>query len=241
MRIKAFLIHLAGSISIGLVTLVLVFGFWYPAPLHSALSVTCIFLLLLFVDVILGPFLTLLVFKVGKKTLLFDLSVILFFQFIALSYGVWAVFSARPAWIVFNVDRFDVVQVVDLDTRKLDEAELHYKRNSWFGPQWVGAMRPQDAEQRKTIMFESVLYGSDIAHRPNLYRPLDQFVGEIKKVGKPLKKLRDFNSDETVNLVLSRWPEAVAWLPLKARAKPMVVLIAEDASVLGIVDLNPWD
>ncbi len=40
--------------------MVLVFGVWYPAPLHQALGVTKIFLLLLLVDVVLGPLMTLL-------------------------------------------------------------------------------------------------------------------------------------------------------------------------------------
>jgi hypothetical protein len=125
-RIKAFLMHLGFSVFIGLCTLSLVFLVWYPAPLHTALNVTHIFLLLLLVDVILGPCLTLLVFKVGKKTLVFDLSVILLFQ-LALGYGVWTVFSARPAWLVFNVDRFDVVQAVEIDTRKLNEAAPEFR------------------------------------------------------------------------------------------------------------------
>lgn len=240
-RIKAFLIHFGFSVLIGLGTLSLVFLMWYPAPLYGALGVTHIFLLLLLVDVILGPCLTLLVFKAGKKTLMFDLSVILLFQLAALSYGVWTVFSARPAWLVFNVDRFDVVQAVDIDTRKLNEAAPEFRDNSWFGPRWVGAIRPETPEQRQTIMFESILYGSDTAHRPNLYRPLGEFSEQIKIRGLPLQKLRNFNSDESVKRELEPWPQAALWLPLKARVKPMVVLLAEDASVLAIVNLTPWE
>ncbi|WP_313056119.1 hypothetical protein [Pseudomonas lopnurensis] len=90
-RIKAFLMHLAVSAVIALLAVLLVFHIWYPAPLHEALGVTHIFLLLLLADVILGPLLTLVVFKIGKKTLIMDLAVIACLQLAALAYGLWTV------------------------------------------------------------------------------------------------------------------------------------------------------
>jgi len=240
-RIKAFLVHVAVSAFIGLITLWLVFFAWYPAPLEQALGVTQIFLLLLIVDIILGPCLTFLVFKPGKKKLVFDLAIICLFQVSALGYGIWAVFSARPAWLVFNVDRFDVVQAVDIDARKIDEAWPEFRTASWFSPRWVGAIQPEVSEQRQAVMFEAILYGSDIAHRPNLYRPLSSFSEQIKKKAMSLEKLRSFNNEEAVRKKLASWPEAKYWVPLKAREKSMVVLLTEDASVLGIAELNPWD
>ncbi len=66
-RLKAFAIHLAISALIALTVIGLVFFIWYPSPLHTALGVTQIFLILLAVDVVLGPLLTLLVYKAGKK------------------------------------------------------------------------------------------------------------------------------------------------------------------------------
>ena len=240
-RIRAFLFHLLGSATIALIVLVVVFQIWYPSPLHTALGVTNIFLLLLSVDVVLGPLMTLLVFKVGKKTLVFDLAVIFLLQFSALGYGMWTVAEGRPAWLVFNVDRFDIVQTVDIDTRYLNKAEPQYRSASWFGPRWVAAARPADQEQRETIMFEAALWGSDIAQRPNLYRPLDQFSNDVTKRAHPLENLNHFNESTSVNRVLKAWPNATTWLPLKARAKPMVVLLGKkNSEVIAIVNLNPW-
>lgn len=71
-RIKAFTLHLTISAVIALAVIGVVFYLWYPAPLHTAVGVTQIFLILLAVDVVLGPLLTLLVYKVGKKTLVMD-------------------------------------------------------------------------------------------------------------------------------------------------------------------------
>jgi len=101
-RLKAFAIHLAISALIALAVIGLVFFIWYPAPLHTATGVTQIFLLLLTVDVVLGPLLTLIVYKTGKKTLIMDLTVIALLQLSALAYGVWTVAEDRSAWLSLN-------------------------------------------------------------------------------------------------------------------------------------------
>jgi len=240
-RFKAFSIHLLTSGLIALAALLWVFTVWYPAPLHQALAVTHIFLLLIFVDMMLGPVLTLLVYKPGKRTLVFDLIVIAALQLSALGYGLWTVANGRPAWLVFNVDRFDVVQVVDIDERHLELADPAYQAASWFGPEWVGADHSASGEHYNSILFESVLGGPDIAQRPFLYRTLVQFKETMRDKAQPLTRLSDFNDAETVVATLSKWHQASGWLPLMARAQPMVVLLKDDnTDVLGIVALNPW-
>ncbi|WP_312512360.1 TfpX/TfpZ family type IV pilin accessory protein [Stutzerimonas nitrititolerans] len=240
-RLKALLLHLAISAFIALLALLLVFKLWYPAPLHDALGVTHIFILLLLVDVIIGPLLTLLVFNVGKKTLFMDLAIIGCLQLGALGYGLWTVAEGRPAWIVYNIDRFDVVTVVDIDSRQLDEALAQYRNTPWNGPQWVGAIKPDDPERNNNILFEAVQGGSDIAQRPNLYRPLEEMVETIRQQSRPLAALNDLNDSATINDVLYKWPDAAAWVPLMARVKPMVVLLGKNKSdVIAIVELAPW-
>lgn len=240
-RLKAFLLHLAASALIALLALLLVFRLWYPAPQHEALGVTHIFLLLLLIDVILGPLLTLLVYKTGKKTLVMDLTIIAALQLAALGYGLWTVAEGRPAWIVYNANRFDAVSVVDIDTRQLDEAQPQFRNAPWTGPQWAGATQPDNIEQRNNILFEAVQGGSDIAQRPNLYRPLAEMAQAIRQHAQPLAKLNDFNDATAVRDALQSWPDAAAWVPLMARVKPMVVLLGENKSdVIAIVDLNPW-
>lgn len=240
-RLKAFLIHLLGSAAIALITLGLVFVVWYPAPLQAALGVTQIFLLLLAVDVTLGPLLTLIVYRKGKRTLFFDLSVIVLVQLVALGYGLWTVAEGRPAWIVYNSDRFDVVQVVDIDARRLDQVKPEYRKAPLTGPLWVGAVRPEDPELRQEIFFDSIAGGSDIAQRPETYRPLAEMEEAVKARAFPLSKLSDFNEATHVQQVLNGWPAAGAWVPLMARVRPMVVLLDKDHyRVLGIVDLKPW-
>ena len=241
-RIKAFLIHLGISLVVAVAAMALVFGLWYPSPLHAALGVTGIFLLLLAVDVVLGPCLTLVVFKPGKKTLVMDLTAIALLQLSALAYGVWTVAEGRPAWLVFAVDRFELVRVLDIDERKLEQADLAYRQPSLLGPQWVAASNPADSDERNDLILESVFGGTDLAQRPNLYQPLSAQKDAIAQRVLALSKLSEFNTAEHVNALLAQHPRADAWLPLRANNQDMVVLMHKaSAEVVAIVDLRPWD
>lgn len=243
-RVRAFAVHLIVSIFIALCSMLLVFNMWYPAPLHIAVGVTHVFLLVLMVDVVIGPLLTLLVYKVGKKTLVFDLTVIALLQASALCYGLYAVAEGRPAWLVFSADRFDLVRVLDIDDRKRDVDGAiadEYRAASWLGPQWVAAVNPADDELRNELVFESVFAGLDLPQRPDLYVPLSTQASEIKARLFELDELSRFNDREQVERVLALWPQADAWLPMMANVEPMVVLLeSETAEVIAVVDLRPW-
>jgi hypothetical protein len=240
LRLKAFFIHLGLTAVLAMLALWLVFKLWYPAPLHVAVGVTQIFLLLLLVDVVLGPLLTLLVCKPGKKTLVLDLTVIAMLQLSALCYGLWVLAEGRPAWLVFNADRFDLVRVLDIDGRKLDGALPEYRNPSMFGPSWVAAVSPVDAEARNELMFEAASGGSDLPQRPDLYRSLADVQEQIRQRSRPFSVLQEFNPVEDVQAVALKWPVAGSWLPLMAGV-PMVVLLHKDSyEVVAVVDLRPW-
>lgn len=241
-RIKAFSIHLLLSACLALVIVCLVFFIWYPSPLHTAVGVTKIFLMLMVIDMVLGPCLTLLVYKQGKKTLAMDLSVICALQLGALLYGLHAVADGRPAWLVFADDRFHLVRANEIDERKLDQAKAEYRSPSWMGPKWISVLEPERADERSDLLFESVFAGVDISQRPNLYQSLVIAEPAVQKAGKPLTLLEEYNTSETVEAILEAYPEAGSWLPLKTNQQDMVVLLKENSGeVVAIVDAQPWN
>lgn len=240
-RLKFSLSHLLLSFLIALFVIGLVFFIWYPSPLATAVGVTHIFLMLLVIDVILGPLLGLLVYKEGKKTLKFDLSVIILIQITALCYGVFSIEQGRPVWLVYNVDRFELVRKNELVDTNIQQAKPQFQKPSWFKPQYVATEFAKDIQQRNDEMFAEVLGGISIAQRPERYVELTQAKNQIQQRALPLVELQQYNPKADVEKTLAKYPKANAWLPLKANAIDMVVLVnKESASIIKIVDLRPW-
>ncbi len=241
-RLKFFFSHLFISLIIALLVIGLVFFVWYPSPLATAVGVTQIFLMMLAIDVIVGPVLGLLIYKEAKKNLKFDLSVIITIQIAALCYGVFSIEQGRPVWIAYNVDRFELVRKNELVDTNIQQAQPQFQQPSWFKPQYVAAEFAKDIQQRNDEMFAEVLGGISIAQRPERYVELTQAKHQIQQRALPLVELQQYNSKADVEKTLAKYPKADAWLPLKANAVDMVVLVnKESASIIKIVDLRPWE
>ena len=240
-RLKFFLSHLSISFLIALLVVGLVFFIWYPSPLAQAVGVTHIFLMMLAIDVIVGPVLGLLVYKEGKKTLKFDIAVIIALQVSALCYGVYSIEQGRPAWLVYYVDRFELVRKNDIILDHIDQAQQKFQHVSWTKPQFVAIKSAKNVQQHNNDMFIEVLGGISLAQQPERYIELIQAKTQIQQRVLPLKELEQYNSKVNVKKTLAKHPKADAWLPLKANAVDMVVLVnRETATIITIVDLRPW-
>lgn len=240
-RLKFFFGHLSLSCLIAFTIVILVFFCWYPSPLATAVGATQIFLMMLTIDVIVGPVLGLLVYKEGKKTLKFDLTVIIAIQIIALCYGVYSIEQGRPAWLAYNIDRFELVRKNDIIQDSLQRAQSEFQQVSWFKPQYVAVNFAKDFKQRNDDMFAEVLGGASLAQKPERYVDFAQAKPQIKQRAQPLVLLNEFNAASLVKRTLAQYPEANAFVPLKANAVDMTVLINKDTGeVVKIVDLRPW-
>ena len=99
-RAMAFVVHFSASVVVGLATFGLIWLVWYPPPLLQTQGILDIYALLLMVDVVAGPTLTFLIFNKAKKSLKFDLAVIVVLQLSALVYGLNTVYQGRPVFFV---------------------------------------------------------------------------------------------------------------------------------------------
>ena len=246
-RLQASAIHLLGSGLIALVSAIAVFLFWYPGLLGYASGVASIFLLLLAVDVVAGPFVTLIVFDRKKKELKRDLIVVVFFQVLALLYGLNALFVARPVYLVFNSDRFDVVYANDISDAEIAKAvSLKYRSLPWTGPKLVAAKLPDDIAERNEILFSAVGGGPDVQHMPKYYKPYDDLMTAVAGRVQPLSMLREINNEKKIEVeeLIKKYAELkveVGFVPLKARVNDLSVLINKSSGeIVEIVDLKPW-
>ncbi|WP_217647631.1 TfpX/TfpZ family type IV pilin accessory protein [Collimonas sp. OK412] len=241
-RLKTALIHLGASICMALAALAAVYFVWYPSPLQIATGVSGIFLILLGVDIVIGPLLTLLVYKPGKKNLRFDLAVIVTLQLMAFGYGMWSISVARPAWLVFNADRFDLARAHELDTRFATDARPEFRHPPWSGPQWVASRAPANREKRNQLLLESAMGGPDLPQRIDLYVPISEMAEKMRAKAHPLEELNHYNAPAVVSSTLAKWPQADAWLPLMTKGQSMSVLLSKkEDKALAVVDLRPWN
>jgi hypothetical protein len=178
-RWRASGIHLVISVLIAAAGLAFMLGAWYPGPLFQAAGGNELLFILVGVDVIIGPLLTLAVFKAGKRGMKFDLAVIAILQVSALLYGAWVVAVARPAFIVFVKDRFEVASAIELKPEELAQARFpQFRQVPLAGPEWAVVDWPADkAEQQKLVQL--ALTGVDLHMFPRYYAPYEQRTREV--------------------------------------------------------------
>ncbi len=141
---------------------------------------------------------------------------------------------------MYNVDRFELVRNNEItDTNLQIKPQFWYP--SWFNPQFAAVKVLKNKEERSKSMFEEIFSGISSAQRPELYVELVQVKPLIRNKVQNLNELEKFNSKQQVENILRKYPEANAWVPLKANAVDMVVLMDKNsAQVVKIVDLRPW-
>jgi hypothetical protein len=245
-RYKAGSIHLLISIAIGLGVIALMMFVWYPPPLFGALGGLGLMILLVGVDVVLGPLITTIIYKTGKPWLKLDLALIGLLQASALAYGMYVVALARPVLIVFAKDRFELVAAADLDSQQLSTAKFEeFKRFGWLGPKFIAAELPTDPDERSQLLLSTVAGGADIQLLPKYYRPIGSASKEIARRALSLEKLAVLNSKAKSEIeVLQREYAAskveAGFLPLITKGADLTVIVDKaQGTPLRIVDLRP--
>lgn len=116
-KLRASGIHLGLSVLVAALVAAMVFLVWYPYPYRLISGGRDLFLMVIAVDVIIGPLITFVVFseKKQRRELIADFSVVIIIQLAALGYGMWTVYIARPVYLVFEYNRVVVVHAADVD------------------------------------------------------------------------------------------------------------------------------
>ncbi len=120
-RILASATHLLASFVVISAFLLVVYVVWYPGPLSDLHVVMDAIKVVIGVDLILGPLMTLIVFDVRKsrKVLARDLSFIVFIQLSALAWGGYMTHKARSVFLVFHFDTIYSVARNDISSEKV--------------------------------------------------------------------------------------------------------------------------
>ena len=246
-RLAASGCHLCLSMLVAGIVLACVYIGWYRGPLDSISGVGQVLLLVIAVDVALGPLLTFVVYDRRKSSLPFDLACIGMMQFAALFYGLYTVEAGRPHYLVFVKDRFEVVSTADLRSEDRAAARGNPEADiDWVGPRIVAAAVPSSETERQQILFESISGGRDLQHFPERYRSYESHAELAALRARPLAELRALNPglDDSLQRAVARTGLAeseVGFLPVKGPADDAAMLIqVSTGAVAGMVHLRPW-
>jgi hypothetical protein len=122
------------------------------------------------IDLVAGPLLTLIVYKVDKPSLRFDLTVIALLQLAFLGYGLHTLWGSRPVFLVGLPTRMSLVFANEIEEGGLAKAPSPAWRHlSWQGPVLVGAVPPKSDEERQDLLFATMASGVDLDRMPERY------------------------------------------------------------------------
>lgn len=141
-RHKAALVHLVASLAVVGAMLAVPRFLWYPGALWPLSGIDRHLLLLFTAVLLVGPALTWLVYRTGKRTLRMDLAVVVLIQLLFLGYAGTMLARLRPVYLVGMDHHIELVRAVDIDREDLASATDTWRDLSWTGPVLVGAMPP---------------------------------------------------------------------------------------------------
>lgn len=243
-RIKAATTHFFISVIIAITIACLIFLLWYPAPHHILSSGINLFLILISIDLTLGPLMTLVIFNKNKpnRELFRDVTIIALLQLLALIYGMNIMFQARPAYIVFEYNRFQVIYASDLSPELLAKAPQELRHLPITGPKYL-SLRPMQNKEKLDLLLQE-LSGFPLAYRTDMWRPYSDAKARVISAGTPAettisslpymqrKKMEKIISEKNISV------KDVLHVPLLSRSPEVatVFIHKKDAEVLSIIN-----
>lgn len=238
-KLRAFLIHLSASAavvsSIGALMLLL----WFPQPWFMHDGGWTVFRLILLVDVVLGPLLTLIVFRRGKSGLRRDLTVIVAVQLGALAFGATTMYQYRPAFVVYGDRNFFTVTWKEVRDATKDIERLR-RFTPERGPGIVFLRAPDDPRQKALLRALETADGAPIVSRGDYYDTLSETDWkDIFGRGPSIEQLA--REDPAISAELERFRrrnavplESFAFIPVVCRDE--LIILVFDRNTKAIVD-----
>lgn len=232
--------HALLSVAVATAAAVLVYQFWYPMPYRSMLGVGAVFVVLLCVDVVCGPFLTLLLAspRKSRSEMALDLTLVGVIQAAALVYGLHAVWIGRPVVVAFEADRIAVVSANEIESDDLPSAPTEFQQLPFWGVMKVATRKPRDNAE----FFQSIdlsLAGFSPAMRPAWWQPMSTQHEQMRAVAKPLAELVNRRPEHAEELRIAAANsglsvEALSYLPLtSSKTKEWVALLNHSMEMVG--------
>lgn len=200
-RWKAFAIHFSMSLAVFIPLLAIILLVWYPGILFSIDGGWAGLRIVIGVDLVLGPLLTLVVFKAGKKGLRFDLTCIAVAQIACMAAGMWIVYKERPIALVLAYDTFYTLAAGEYEDLGKDSSVLDTIEGPY--PKLIYIELPENEIAADIASIRSQFIGDPLFMQTENYRPIPTDSEEAEAVFRREQSVRNTLTDE----FLEQFPE----------------------------------
>jgi hypothetical protein len=244
-RLKAFGLHLLASATALTLILGALYLGWYRWPGWYLTDVKTVVLVMIGVDVVLGPSLTFIIASNNKprRELARDIGIIVAVQLCALIYGTTQLWNGRPLYYAFSESVLQLVQAYDIEA---DEAARGRRENAEFAPhwyslpRWIWAPLPQSPEEAQKIVTASITGGDDVISMPRYFKSWEQGIASLRGKLKKVDEVAYFAPSE--KKTLKRRMQAAGLpidqsnvMPLTGRGHPLLAVFdPASAGIIGI-------
>jgi hypothetical protein len=245
-RFIATAIHFVVTLLLAGIAAALIFLVWFPDPFQTMIGGTELFLLVVGCDLALGPLMSLVIYnsRKSRRELVTDYAIVGVIQIAALVYGVSVVAGARPVYVAFSGDRYEIALAGEIAEKELAAADdAKYRSLPWTGPRLIAVQVPL-AERLDAIM--QAMQGNDEHKRPKFFVPLESQLERIRAKARPLELLEKKKpaAKPLVDAAVARSDVPVrrlAWLPAHHSKGFWTVLIdTADGKPVEWIDLDPY-
>ena len=234
-RLKLFSLHLLSSATVLTLVLGSLYLGWYRWPGWYLTDVTRVIVVMVCVDVVLGPTLTFIIANQKKlrRELTRDIGIIVALQLCALTYGSVQLWNGRPLYYAFSENVLQLVQAYDIDP---SEAKLGREQNPglaphWYSlPRWIWAPLPQDPDERKKIFGAAISGGDDVISMPRYFKRWEEGLPSLRSQLKKVDNVAYFAKSEKKKLKDKMRAAGMAddqpdTMPLTGRGHPLLAVI----------------
>lgn len=220
---------------------------WYPYPFRQFEESGKFALLLILTAGLIGPLMTWLVYTKSKRRLLIviDLSVIVLIQLAAMAWGMLSLYNNRPYFMVYTVDRFEVLSQRDIDLAWIPDPRFLDK--PFAGPVLLYANMPTDPAAYQKLLREVMFEGKpDLQFRPEFWSIYAERKQLALEKSRPLDELRDARPDKInrIDQLVNHHGgeiDQLSFVPALIKdGQFAVILDAHSGDVIDTLQINPW-
>ena len=235
-KAMAVAIHLSLSLMIFFVILYFILYEWYPEPFFTAQGGWQGIRLMAFVDLVLGPSMTLIVFNHLKqrKEIVFDLSIIAAIQIAALVLGGHTVYTQRPIALVYWTSAFYTVTEADYHAQGINSPEFSQYSN--YTPPLIYS-RPVSTQAELESSRELTEQLIPAYAHVEFYEKVEDNLEAIFYNEVDISEIMFTNqlmSDQIEEVTMGEL-EDYKYLPLKAKFHNMILIMKDSGELIGSV------